>query len=84
MTFSAPTAGGRALQRAWAGWLRLARRIAEVQGRVLLAILYVLLVVPVGLAVQLLSDPLRRRRPPATNWTPRAVARPTLEEARRQ
>lgn len=68
----------------WAGWQRLARRIGEFQSRVLLTVLYALLVMPVGLGLRLLADPLRRRRPAASNWTPRAGAPATLEEARRQ
>lgn len=83
MTSPLSTAVSRALRRASAGWRRLARRLAEVQGRILLAILYILLIVPIGLAVRLFSDPLRRR-PSATNWVRRPAAPATLEEARRQ
>lgn len=58
--------------------------MVEFQSRVLLVILYVLLIIPVGLLLRLLADPLGRRRRPHTNWTLRAAAPPTLEEARRQ
>lgn len=73
-----------ALRRAWAGWLWVARHLVEFQSRVLLAVLYALLVIPVGLLLRLLADPLGQRRRHPTNWTPRAAAPPTLEEARRQ
>lgn len=68
----------------WRGWQRLARRISEFQSRVLLAVLYAALVMPLGLILRLFRDPLRRRRPAATNWVPRAAAPNTLDEARRQ
>ncbi len=72
------------LGRAWVRWQALARRIGEFQGRVLLAVLYGALVIPVGLGLRLLRDPLGRRRPAATNWTPRTASPATLDEARRQ
>ena len=72
------------LRRAWAGWKRFARRLADFQGRVLLTLLYVVLVVPVGLVLRLVADPLRRRQPRTSNWTPRLPAPATLDEARRQ
>lgn len=72
------------LRRASAGWQRVARRIGEFQARVVLSALYIVLILPVGCGLRLLADPLRRRRPAATNWTPRPAAAPTLEESRRQ
>ena len=68
----------------WRVWKHIARRIGEFQGRVLLTVLYALLVVPVGLILRLLADPLRRWRPPASNWVARETAPATLDEARRQ
>ena len=72
------------LRRLWAAWKRLARRIAEFQSRILLMALYVVLLMPVGLCLRLMADPLRRRTPEQSNWTPRAETAATLEEARRQ
>jgi hypothetical protein len=69
---------------AWNGWKRIARRVADFQGRVLLTVLYLVLVAPVGLVLRLVADPLRGRRPQKTNWTPRDAAPITLDEARRQ
>ncbi len=68
----------------WRAWKRLARCLAEFQGRVLLTLLYATLVMPVGLILRLVADPLRRRRPQASNWTPRPTPPATLDEARRQ
>ena len=72
------------LSHGWEAWKRLARRIAEFQSRVLLMLLYVVLLMPVGLCLRLMADPLRRRTPEQSNWTPRAETAATLEEARRQ
>jgi hypothetical protein len=66
--------------RLWRGWKRIAHRAAEFQSRVILALLYWIVVVPVGL--------LRgraRRRTAAPEWKTRAVTGPvTIEDARRQ
>ena len=72
------------LSRGWVAWKRFARLIGEFNGRVLLTLLYVVLIVPSGLVLRLLADPLRRRRPQGSNWTPRSPAPVTLDEARRQ
>jgi hypothetical protein len=69
---------------AWGAWTRLAHRIGEVQGRLLLTLLYGVLILPFGLGVRLLADPLRCRRPAGSNWTPRADPPPAMAEARRQ
>ena len=68
----------------WQVWKRFARRLADFQGRVLLTLLYIVLIVPGGSILRLVSDPLRRRQPPVSNWTPRLPAPVTLDEARRQ
>lgn len=72
------------LSKAWGGWKRFARRLADFQGRVLLTLLYVVLVMPAGLILRLVADPLRRHQPQTSNWTPRLPAPATLDEARRQ
>jgi hypothetical protein len=68
----------------WQAWKRFARRLADFQGRVLLTLLYIVLIVPVGFILRLFADPLMRRRPQISNWTPRSPAPATLDEARRQ
>jgi hypothetical protein len=66
--------------RAWARWKRFAHRAAEIQSLVVLAILYWVVVLPIGL--------LRGRRRGGhvqPQWKVRAPAGPvTIEEARRQ
>jgi len=73
-----------ALVTLWEAWKRFAQRLADFQGRVLLTLLYVVLIVPGGLVLRLVGDPLRRRRPPTSNWTARVPVPTTLDEARRQ
>jgi hypothetical protein len=72
------------LSKLWSHWRRFARRLADFQGRVLLTLLYVVLIVPGGLVIRLAADPLRRHRPETSNWTPRLPDPGTLDEARRQ
>jgi len=72
------------LHRVWSAWKRIARRIGDFNGRVVLTLLYAVLVIPVGLILRQVADPLRRRRPQTSNWTPRVPAPATLDEARRQ
>jgi hypothetical protein len=84
MTFSCSDALALVLRRAWSAWKQLARRIGEFNSRVVLTLLYAVLVIPVGLILRLVADPLRRRRPQTSNWTPRVPAPPIMDEARRQ
>jgi hypothetical protein len=72
------------LRRIWEAWKKLARRIGELNSRVLLTLLYVVLLMPFGLGLRLVADPLRRRKPVASNWIPRTEAPAALGEARRQ
>jgi hypothetical protein len=57
------------LRRLWEGWKRVARAIGNFQARVLLTVFYVVLILPFGVAVRLLADPLRIRRP-SRKWAP--------------
>ncbi len=81
-----PGPGGavlRAARRLWAAWTRIARRIGDVQARLLLGAFYVVVLGPFALVVRLSADPLRRRGRPA--WLPRApAAADPLGGARRQ
>jgi len=70
-------------KRLWEGWKRLAHKIGNFQARVLLTILYAVLVLPFGLAVRLLADPLRVKRRPE-GWLEHPESPTTLELARRQ
>src|SRR5438477_5047028 len=50
------------LRRLWEGWKRVGRKIGDFQARVLLTLIYAIFVLPFGLVVTLLGDPLRIRR----------------------
>jgi hypothetical protein len=84
VTFSLSHSLTLSLSKVWSGWKRFARRLADFQGRVLLTLLYVVLIVPGGLVLRLIADPLGRRRPRTSNWRPRPPVPATLDEARRQ
>jgi len=51
------------------GWRRIARRIGDIQARVMLTIFYVVIVTPFALAVRALSDPMRFDAAPS--WLPK-------------
>ncbi len=71
------------LRRLWEFQKRLARRVGTFQARVLLTIFYAVLVLPFGLAVRWLSDPLRVKRRP-TQWFDRPDTPADMTWARRQ
>jgi hypothetical protein len=52
------------LTRLWQRWKRIAQKIGNFQARVLLTIFYAVLVLPLGIVVRLLFDPLRIKQPP--------------------
>ena len=82
-----PTATAAAPGRSlWDGWRSFARRMGNYQSRMLMSFLYFTVVLPFGLAVTFLSDPLgiRHAGNPST-WRPKHIAaKPSLEEAGRQ
>jgi hypothetical protein len=71
------------LERLWANWKRVARKIGTFQARILLTILYALVVLPFGITVRLLADPLRIKKRP-TAWQERPDSEFDLDWARRQ
>ena len=71
------------LKRIWEAWKRIAHRIGNFQARLLLTVLYAVLVLPFGLVVRLLADPLRIKRRPAA-WLDHPESPATFEWARRQ
>lgn len=70
----------------WAAWKRFAQRMGNYQSRVLLAFLYYSVVLPFGLGLTIIGDPLGIKRVAKnSNWQPKDVPiRPSLEDARRQ
>ena len=65
------------LRRLWDGLLRAGRFLGRVQAGLLLALIYLLLLWPLGLLVRL-KDPLRLGSG-LPGWVPRPPAEPTLE-----
>jgi len=55
---------------------------ADFQGRAVALIFFFTIMVPFGIGVRLLGDPLHRKAP--IQWRPREAVGKTLEEARRQ
>jgi hypothetical protein len=71
-------------RRALEWWKRVAHKIGVVQTRVVLILFFFIFVLPLGLLLRLLRDPLHFRHPDGTNWTPHPGASLTIESARRQ
>lgn len=73
------------LQRTKSGWLTFSHQAGGYSSRVMLAGFYFVVVTPYGLAIRLLADPLRLRKPKSeTMWVERPTTQKTLDEFRRQ
>jgi hypothetical protein len=72
-------------RRLWERWKVIARKIGDVQSRLLLSVFYFVILAPFGLGVRMLADPLRLRPQRLSHWLPKARHTPELwEGARRQ
>jgi len=71
------------LKRIWAAWTRLAHKIGNFNARVLLTLLYCVILMPIGLLVRLLADPLRIKKLPS-QWLDHANETMDLQWAKRQ
>ena len=70
----------------WNAWKAFSKRMGNYQSRVLMAFMYFIIVLPFGLGVTLLADPLgvKQAKGPS-NWHPKELPlRPSIEEAREQ
>ncbi len=72
------------LKQLWLGWKAVARRIGDIQSRLLLTLFYFLAVAPFAIGVKLFADPLNLAEKDHSNWVSRMVRKKGLEEARRQ
>jgi hypothetical protein len=63
----------RAVGALWARWQLLARRIADVQARLLLSTFYFVLLAPFALVARAVADPLRLSPRARRGWQPRAA-----------
>ncbi len=70
----------------WNAWKGFARRMGNYQSRVLMAFIYFVVVLPFGVGVTLLADPLSvKHTRDSSNWHPKEVPlKPSIEEAREQ
>lgn len=73
------------MKQLWHAWKRIAIKIGAVNSRVLLTLFYFVLVVPVGVIVRLVSDPLFLKQGKRLSyWVSREEKNVTLDESRRQ
>ena len=73
------------LRKIWHAWKRLGQFMGDILARVVLTLFYFTIFLPFGLAVTVLSDPLRMRRlRPTPFWLARETGDQNLDEARRQ
>jgi hypothetical protein len=73
------------LRRLWAGWKRVGKKVADVQSRALLTLVYFTLIAPFALAVRWAADPLAIKPGTPRTWRPRpSEPEVTLDSARRQ
>jgi hypothetical protein len=80
-----PATGDSLWRRLWEAWKAVARRIGDVQARILLAVFYFVVLAPFALIVRLTSDPLAIRPRTRRGWHARVEPPGTvLERAQRQ
>jgi len=73
------------LRKIWERWKIIAQKIGDFQARLILTLVYFIAVMPFGILVRLLSDPLAvKKKNRETMWFPKELDEPTLENARRQ
>jgi len=73
------------LSHLWDKWKPIARKIGDFQARMLLAVLYGVVIAPLGLLIRIVSDPLGlRARRRDSYWIPRDEADTSLQAAGRQ
>ncbi|GIW39972.1 MAG: hypothetical protein KatS3mg076_0549 [Candidatus Binatia bacterium] len=56
-------------RRLWEGWKRFAHAVGVFNTRVIMTLLYFVVVLPFGIVVRVVSDPLRLKPPPGSNWS---------------
>ncbi len=73
------------LKKFWSSWLRFGHFMGDIVARVFMTIFYFTLLLPFGVIITLLGDPLdMRRKDKAPTWHARTTGDRTLEDARRQ
>jgi hypothetical protein len=73
------------LSRIWEGWKRVARKIGDVQARIILTLFYLLIVGPFALGIRWFADPLAIKNGARKGWCLRTGNEPvSLERASQQ
>jgi Saxitoxin biosynthesis operon protein SxtJ len=69
----------------WAGWKKIAAKIAAVQTFILLLVIFIFVLGPIAMFMRLLrQDPMRLSRRAGTFWVFRASPQERLEDCARQ
>jgi len=75
----------RMLRQFWERWKVVARKIGDVQSRILLNVFYFLILAPFAIATRMFSDRLQLRSRSSPRWLPKESRSAALrEDARRQ
>lgn len=73
------------MTRLWEWWKRVARKIGDFQGRLILTLFYFIVLAPFALILRLVADPLAIASKAPSGWQPRPESRgDALDRARRQ
>lgn len=68
----------------WNGWKAFGQFMGNWLARIVLTVFYFSVLIPFGLGVRFLADPLFTKRQPDMLWQPRSTGDQTLEDTRRQ
>ena len=68
----------------WEKWKKLSAKMGDFQGRLMLMWFYFILILPFGVLVRLLSDPLKQKPPLGTSWLERPTVKAELDNLRKQ
>jgi hypothetical protein len=73
------------LSRLWEGWKRVAKKIGDVQARIILTLFYIFVVGPFALAIRWFGDPLAIKVGASNGWRRRTSNEPvSIERAAQQ
>ena len=68
----------------WENWKKLSAKMGDFQGRLMLMWLFFILILPFGVLVRLLSDPLKLKPSLGTGWLERPAVKAGLDNLRKQ
>lgn len=71
------------IRKIWEGWKRVGQAIGDFIGRVVLTIFYFTLMLPFGIGVRLVGDPLAIKPEMQPGWLSRSTRDQKLDDARR-